>query len=64
MAQTANTLAATALGENAPFVGNARTMVYHPSDSAHLPSEDNRVYFRSEQEAEDAGYRPAVGEGE
>jgi hypothetical protein len=67
-ATSANTLTATAPGEdslaNAPFVGNARTMVYHPSDSPHLPSEDNRVYFRSEQEAIAAGYRPAIGEGE
>jgi hypothetical protein len=67
-AQSANSLAATALEDNplanAPFVGNARTMVYHLSDSMHLPSEDNRVYFRSQQEAEDAGYHPAVGEGE
>lgn len=67
-AQSGNTLAATALEDsplaNAPFVGNARTMVYHPSDSVHLPAEDNRVYFRTQQEAENAGYRPAVGEGE
>jgi hypothetical protein len=65
---TANTLTGTALQDNpadqAPFVGNAHTMVYHPADSAHLPAEENRVYFRSQAEAEAAGYRPAVGEGQ
>lgn len=65
---TANTLTGTALQDipasEAPFVGNAHTMVYHPADSAHLPAEENRVYFRSQQEAEKAGYRPAVGEGQ
>jgi hypothetical protein len=46
----------------APFVGNAHTLVYHPADSDHLPAEENRIYFQSEQEAKDAGYRAAEGE--
>ncbi len=46
----------------AKFIGNIRTMVYHASDSERLPAEEHRVYFLSEQEAEDAGYRPATGE--
>lgn len=58
--------AATAVQENpsatAPFVGNAHTMVYHPSDSPNLPAENNRVYFKSREEAEKAGYRPAENE--
>jgi hypothetical protein len=42
----------------AAFVGNIHTMIYHAaSDSAHLPAEENRVYFASAEEAEEAGYR-------
>lgn len=44
---------------SAPYIGNARTHVYHDARSANLPSPRNRVYFRSREEAEAAGYRPA-----
>ncbi|HKD75809.1 MAG TPA: hypothetical protein VKB76_09950, partial [Ktedonobacterales bacterium] len=46
----------------AQFVGNVRTMVYHPLESEHLPSEENRIYFRSEEDAEMSGYHKAEGE--
>lgn len=45
-------------GVQAPYVGNIHTMIYHDgSDTEHLPGEDNRVYFATEQEARAAGYR-------
>ncbi len=44
--------------EAAPFVGNVHTMVYHDaSDTDHLPEEENRIYFASEDEAIAAGFR-------
>jgi|GEM_PF-1942990 len=45
--------------EQAAFIGNIRTQVYHPADSDHLPVEENRIYFRSEHDAKEAGYHPA-----
>lgn len=41
----------------APFIGNIRTMVYHEADDENLPAEENRIYFASEDEAREAGYR-------
>ena len=38
------------------YVGNMKTMKYHKADCSNLPYEENRVYFTSEKEAEDAGY--------
>ena len=33
-------------------------MVFHDSDDrGHLPAEENRIYFSSEDEARQAGYR-------
>lgn len=55
-----------AAGE-APFIGNIRTMVYHERDDENLPAEENRIYFASEEEAHESGYRrdredvPAAG---
>lgn len=43
--------------EDAPFIGNIRTMIYHEADDDNLPSEENRIYFMSEEEARAAGYR-------
>lgn len=43
--------------EAAPFIGNIRTMIYHEADDANLPAEENRIYFASEEEAQEAGYR-------
>jgi hypothetical protein len=49
---------APTIPSGAAFVGNIHTMVYHAaSDTAHLPAEENRVYFASVEEAEEAGYR-------
>jgi hypothetical protein len=46
--------------EVGPLVGNIRTMVYHyVSDDQELPSEENRIYFASETEAQEAGYHRA-----
>ncbi|HLZ25518.1 MAG TPA: hypothetical protein VKQ30_25625 [Ktedonobacterales bacterium] len=67
-ALTTNTTPATAQADgsapvddddarNAMFVGNIHTMVYHAADADDLPAEENRVYFISEDEAHDAGYR-------
>ena len=55
------TAAATGVGEEtirqAQFIGNIRTMVYHEADAENLPAEENRIYFASEEEARDAGFR-------
>ena len=45
------------------FVGNKKTRVYHPAGSNHLPAEENRVYFDSEEEAAAAGFRPSSRAG-
>ena len=39
------------------FIGNIRTMVYHDADAEGLPTEENRIYFASEEEARQAGFR-------
>lgn len=41
------------------FIGNRSTRVYHDGDDGHLPAEEHRVYFETEEEAEALGYRPA-----
>lgn len=46
----------------APFVGNTRTMVYHAADDEHLPAEENRVYFATAAQAEEAGFHADRGE--
>lgn len=43
--------------EEAPFIGNIHTMIYHEADADNLPGEENRIYFVSESEARAAGYR-------
>jgi hypothetical protein len=43
----------------APFIGNIHTKVYHDATDTNLPTEENRVYFASEDEARKAGYRPS-----
>jgi hypothetical protein len=48
--------------EGAAVVGNIRTMAYHLPDDEHLPDEDNRVYFSSEEEALQAGFHFSPGE--
>lgn len=39
------------------IIGNKNSKVYHAPDCGSLPNEENRVYFASAAEAEDAGYR-------
>jgi len=47
-------------GDGAKYIGNIHTMIFHDaSDVNHLPSEENRIYFSSEAEAREAGYRQA-----
>ena len=41
-----------------PIIGNRSSRVFHVSSCDGLPSEKNRVYFKSAKEAEKAGYRP------
>ncbi len=42
------------------IVGNKQSHVYHmPGDRGSLPAEKNRVYFRTEAEAQRAGYHRA-----
>lgn len=38
-------------------IGNRNTKVYHDNDCGSLPKEDNRIYFDSAGETENAGYR-------
>lgn len=45
------------------FIGNKKTRVFHAANSGNLPSEENRVYFESENEAVSAGFRPSEREG-
>jgi hypothetical protein len=45
---------------SARYVGNIHTMIYHDvGDAAHLPAEENRIYFATEEEAEEAGFQRA-----
>jgi methylphosphotriester-DNA--protein-cysteine methyltransferase len=60
--EAAETATASDSEHEAIFVGNIKTLVYHEAASAHLPSEDNRQYFHSEAEAQQAGFRRAENE--
>jgi hypothetical protein len=42
--------------DQARFIGNIRTMVFHEADADGLPAEENRIYFTSETDAVEAGY--------
>jgi micrococcal nuclease len=44
-----------------PIIGNRNSRIYHRPDQEHYHdvAERNRVYFKSEAEAVDAGYEPA-----
>lgn len=48
---------ATETLQEALFIGNIRTMVYHEADAEGLPAEENRIYFATEEEARAAGFR-------
>jgi hypothetical protein len=41
----------------APFIGDIHTMIYHEADASDLPAKENRIYFASEAEARAAGFR-------
>jgi hypothetical protein len=42
--------------EVAPIIGNLRTLAYYEAGAPDLPEEADRVYFRSAQDARDAGF--------
>ncbi len=44
--------------EQAPFIGDVRTLVYHEAGDENLPAEGDQVYFASREDAEGAGYHP------
>ncbi|MFL5338331.1 MAG: Ada metal-binding domain-containing protein [Geminicoccaceae bacterium] len=46
------------------FVGNKSTRIYRPATSGNLPSERNRIYFDTEEEAGAAGFHPAGTRGQ
>jgi hypothetical protein len=52
----------SATPEDARFVGDVKTLVYHEAGDDNLPAEDNRVYFANRVQAESAGFRPVKGE--
>ena len=55
---TFNPASGTTNAAQAPYIGNIHTMVFHDADdTGHLPAEENRIYFSSEDEARQAGYR-------
>ncbi len=52
--------ATSASGGLPRYVGNIHTMVFHSADDAGpLPAEENRIYFATEAEARQAGFREA-----
>lgn len=48
----------SAESEKGKYIGNINSKKYHTSDCSSLPYEQNRVYFKSKEEAEAAGYEP------
>lgn len=44
------------------FVGNTQTLLYAPTDEGEPPPEEVRIYFVSEAQARQAGYRAASGD--
>jgi hypothetical protein len=53
----------TAALEEAQYIGDVKTLVYHDDDDDdNLPTEENRVYFATREQAEAAGFRPVKGE--
>lgn len=40
------------------YIGNVNSKKYHTLDCSSLPDENNRIYFITQEEAEDAGYIP------
>ena len=44
--------------EEAAYIGNVNSRKYHLPDCSGLPYEENRVYFKTAEAAEKAGYKP------
>lgn len=49
----------TATADNAAYIGNTHTQVYHSATDSNLPNEENRAYFATAEDAEAAGYHPS-----
>lgn len=43
--------------ENAAYIGNINSKVFHKPDCWSLPGEENRIYFSTREEAENQGYK-------
>ncbi|HEY7983335.1 MAG TPA: hypothetical protein VID73_04155 [Ktedonobacterales bacterium] len=43
----------------APIIGNLQTLAYYDASSPNVPEETDRVYFRSAEDARDAGFHAA-----
>lgn len=43
--------------ESREYVGNIKSLLVHSPSAKHLPEENERIYFKSLKEAEDAGYK-------
>lgn len=48
-------------GDDAPIVGNTRTLVYHEASDTNLPAPEHRVFFASAAQAQEQGYHPVRG---
>jgi len=55
---SANKALTSAKKTEGAYVGNSSSKIYHSADCSALPTEKNRVYFSTQQEAEKAGYSP------
>lgn len=53
-----NNNASTTTDSNTSYIGNKNSKVFHRSTCSSLPADKNRVYFKSRDEAVNAGYRP------
>ncbi|GEM_PF-6969015 len=60
--QAASAEEATETQTSGAFVGNVHTLVYHSATSEHLPIEEHRRYFASEEDALAAGYHRAAAD--
>ena len=45
-------------GEEDYYIGNKNTKVFHSSNCKSLPKEENRVIFKTKEEAIKNGYKP------
>ena len=48
--------------EEAQYIGNVKTLIYHEAGADDLPAEEDRVNFATREQAEAAGFHPVKGE--